>query len=474
MIENTIFANLVYNEEFNKSALPHIKTNFFKQQDHQVTFDLITDFVTKYGKQPTKEALLVELSDTSGFPEEVVNDTAKFIESLERDKDTDITWLNDQTEKYCQDAAIYNAIMDSIAIIDGSDEKQEKGAIPELLADALSVSFNTSVGHDYADGIDERFAHYHNKEAKMPFDLEYFNKVTGGGIKNKTLTVALAGTGVGKSMFMCHMAAHNLMMNKNVLYISMEMDEFEVAQRIDANLLDVRIDQIVDLTKDRYMEKHAKLKTKHNGRLKIKEYPAGSANVLHFKSLLRELKIKDRFIPDVIYVDYINICSSARITMAGGSYGYIKAIAEELRGMAQEYNVPVITATQLNRDGFDSSDVSLTNTAESFGLPATADFMFALMQSPELEEQGLIEVKQLKNRGNDVSYFRRFVVGVNKAKMNFHDVAQSDNTSNTEDAGHQDDKPVFDSSGYGIRADEEEKMKWATKKKGRKDFSALK
>ena len=476
MIEQTIFANLLYNEPFNKLALPHLKDEYFKDTPHKISYDLINTFVNKYGKQPSKEALLIDLANVSGFRENDIDSAAKFINDLEIDNTTDDQWLVETTEKYCQDAAIYNALMKSVGIVDGSDKDNAPGAIPEILSAALSISFDNSIGHDFFEDAEKQFDYYHTVESRIAFDLAYLNKITGGGLKRKTLSLIMAGTNVGKSMLMCHMASANLSLGLNVLYITMEMSEAETIQRIDANLMDTRMGDVEIMTKDVYLKKHKKIKEKSKGRLIVKEYPTASAGAGHFKALLQELKVKSRFTPDIIYIDYLNICCSSRMTMgqSGGSYGYVKAISEELRGLAMEHNLPIVSATQTNREGYDSSDMSLTNMSESFGTAMTVDFCIGISQSPELEEQGLIEVQQLKNRGNDVSYYRRFVIGVDKHKMKFFDAEEQDRDDYTENPGHKDDdKPLFDNSGFGSRAAEDDSMKYVTKKAGRKDYSGL-
>jgi archaellum biogenesis ATPase FlaH len=392
------------------------------------------------------------------------------ISSLEAEKQ-DEQWLIDSTEKWCQEKAIYNAIMDSIQILDGTDGKNDKGAIPELLSDALSVSFDPNIGHDYMDDSDSRYDFYHRVEERVPFDLEYMNKITKGGIPKKSLNIILAGTGVGKSLAMCHMASANLLDGKNVLYITMEMAEEKIAERIDANLLNVTLDDLSALSKDMYDKKIERVRGKTSGKLIVKEYPTASAGSGHFRHLLNELKLKKHFVPDIIYIDYLNICTSSRIK--GGaqvnSYTLVKAIAEELRGLAVEFNVPVVSATQTTRSGYSNSDVGLEDTSESFGLPATADFMVALISSEELEDLGQIMVKQLKNRYGDPNTYKRFVVGVDRAKMRLFDVEQTAQ----EDIGY-DDKPIFDNSGFGQRAREDDQMQWAAKKMGRKNFSGIK
>ena len=388
--------------------------------------------------------------------------------SFVTDAETDKEWLIEKAEKFCQEKAIYNAIMESISIIDGKD-KEDKGSIPELLSDALSVSFDPSIGHDFIDDSDSRWDFYHRVEERIPFDLEYLNKITKGGVPKKSLNIILAGTGVGKSLAMCHMASANLLNGNNVLYITMEMAEEKIAERIDANLLNVSLEDLANLPKQMYDRKLERVKGKTSGKLIVKEYPTASAHVGHFRHLLNELRLKRQFIPDIIYIDYLNICMSHRIKTGSNvnSYTLVKSIAEELRGLAVEKNVPVVSATQTTRSGFTNSDLGLEDTSESFGLPATADFMFALIATEELDDLNQVMIKQLKNRYNDPTLYKRFVVGVDRAKMRLYDVEQS----------AQDgvlDGPVFDNTTYAERADEEDKMKWATKKMGKKDFTGFK
>jgi archaellum biogenesis ATPase FlaH len=381
--------------------------------------------------------------DRKGLQEEEVKKIVDYLGEIKTQSEVpQMEWLLDNTEKFCQEKAIYNAVLDSIHILDGKDKALDKGAIPKLLADALAVGFDTNVGHDYFSDADSRFEFYHRKEEKLPFDLDYFNKITKGGLPAKTLNIILAGTGVGKSLFMCHMAASSLVQNKNVLYITMEMAEEKIAERIDANLLNVTLDDLTDLPKDLYDKKVKRVRDMCTGKLIVKEYPTAAASVVHFRNLLNELHLKKNFRPDIIFIDYLNICSSSRVKHGSSvnSYTYIKAIAEEIRGLAVEFDVPVVSATQTTRSGYTNSDPGLEDTSESFGLPATADFMFALVTSEELEELGQIMVKQLKNRYNDPGYYKRFVIGVDRAKMKLFDVEQSAQSLSDSGPGH--DKPV--------------------------------
>jgi len=405
-------------------------------------------FVAKYNKLPTAEAFKIEIDQADNYNDEQYRHAVEIIPSLFEEEASDETWLNDTTEKWCQDRALYNAVMESISIIDGKHQSLTKNALPDILTKALGVSFDPNIGHDYIENFEERFEFYHRDEERLPFDLDYFNKITKGGIPNKSLNVCLAGTGVGKSLFMCHCAAANLNQGKNVLYLTMEMAEERIAERIDANLLDVPIDQLEYLSKEMFAERVRGLSSKTNGKLIIKEYPTGSAHAGHFRALLNELKLKKSFEPDIIYIDYLNICSSSRMKGMGGainSYNYIKAIAEELRGLAVEFDLPIVTATQTTRSGYSNSDIGLEDTSESFGLPATADLMFALISTEELEGMGQLAVKQLKNRYNDPTYKKRFVIGIDRSKMRLFDAHEGEQTL-------IDDTPVFDKTNNGINA----------------------
>lgn len=424
MIEQKILAHLVSNETYARKVLPFIKTEYFSKPSNAVIYKTIDDYIGKYNSIPTKEAVSIDVEHLSGLSAEVYNEISETLVSLSADSNTDMEWLLDQTETYCQERAIQNAIFEAINILDNKVKDKSKGAIPQLLSEALAVSFDTSVGHDFLDDASARYDFYHQKEQKIAFDLDYFNKITRGGIPRKTLNVALAGTGVGKTLFMCHAAAANLAAGYNVLYITMEMAEERIAERIDANLLNSTVDDLKIMTKDVYERKISRIKERYKGKLIIKEYPTSSAGSANFRHLIQELKLKRKFVPDIIYIDYLNICTSSRMKMGNSvnSYTFIKAIAEELRGLAVECNVPIITATQTNRDGFNSSDVDLTNTSESFGLPATADFMFAIISTEELEKLNQLMIKQLKNRYNDLSTNKVFLIGVDRSKMKLYDV----------------------------------------------------
>jgi len=423
-LEFTILNNLVTNDQFRRQAFPYLKKEYFEEEHNKLLFDLISNFIDKYEKCPTKESLAIDLQNVGSLTDQQFKISLEAIDKVS-DERVDQTWLVDSTEEWCRNRAIYLSLLESIQIADGKDEKKDKGAIPSILSDAIAVSFDNRIGHDYFSNYKERFEFYNKVEEKIPFDLTMFNKITKGGLSNKTLNVALAGTGVGKSLFMCHVAAATLLQGKNVLYITCEMSEEKIAERIDANLLGVNIQEIADLPKQIFESKVNKLMKKTQGKLIIKEYPTAAAHVGHFKSLLNELTLKTSFKPDLIFVDYLNICASQRFKGAVvNSYTYVKAIAEELRGLAVEANVPIVSATQTTRSGYGSSDVDLTDTSESFGLPATADLMFALISTEELEEVGQIMVKQLKNRYHDPTLNKRFVIGVDRAKMRLYDCEQ--------------------------------------------------
>jgi len=426
-VEILILKSLINNEEYLRKVIPFIKSEYFEDLSQKVIFEEIFSFVQEYNKLATKEILCIEIEKRSDINEEIFRNISELLFSLDEET-VEFNWLVDTTEKWCRDRAIYIALMESIQLADGkADESKGRDAIPSILSDALAVSFDTHIGHDYLNDYEERYESYHRKEDKIEFDLEYFNKITKGGLPNKTLNIALAGTGVGKSLFMCHVASGALLQGKNVLYITLEMAEEKIAERIDANLLNVPIQDIVDLPKQMFDKKVINLAKKTQGTLIIKEYPTASAHSGHFKSLLQELALKKSFRPDIIFIDYLNICASSRYrgNSTVNSYSYIKAIAEELRGLAVESNVPIVSATQTTRSGFGSSDVELTDTSESFGLPATADLMFALISTDDLEGLGQIMVKQLKNRYNDPTMNKRFVVGIDRAKMRLYDCEQA-------------------------------------------------
>jgi len=425
-IETTILKNLIFNEEYSRRVLPFLKNEYFESYHEKVVFEETAKFIIEYSNLPSKEAIIIEAEKRTDISDEGFKDISTLVTELNEEK-SDLQWLFDTTEKWCRDRAIYLALVESISIADGKTEKKKtRDAIPSILSDALAVSFDNNVGHDYLQDYEERFKFYHQKETRIQFDLDYFNKITKGGLPNKTLNIALAGTGVGKSLFMCHVASSVLLQGKNVLYITLEMAEEKIAERIDANLLNVPIQQLIDLPEMMFENKVTSIAKKTQGTLIIKEYPTASAHSGHFKALLNELALKKSFKPDIIFIDYLNICASSRYraNASVSSYSYIKAIAEELRGLAVETNVPIVSATQTTRSGFGSSDVDLTDTSESFGLPATADLMFALISTEELEELGQIMVKQLKNRYHDPTLNKRFVIGVDRAKMKLYDCEQ--------------------------------------------------
>jgi replicative DNA helicase len=453
-VEILILRNLIYNEEYLRKVIPFIKPDYFEDPNQRIVFEEVRNFVDQYNEPATKEVLCIEVEKRQDINDTTFTEITKLISYLE-DVPTDFDWLVDTTEKWCRDRAIYLALMESIALADGKDSEKDRGAIPSILSDALAVSFDNHIGHDYLTDYEERYESYHKKEDKIEFDLEYFNKITKGGLPNKTLNIALAGTGVGKSLFMCHVASAALLGGKNVLYITLEMAEEKIAERIDANLLNVPIQEITDLPKVMFENKVTNLAQKTQGTLIIKEYPTASAHSGHFRALLNELALKKSFRPDIIFVDYLNICASSRYRGGGtiNSYTLVKSIAEELRGLAVEANVPIVSATQTTRSGYGSSDVELTDTSESFGLPATADLMFALISTEELESLGQILVKQLKNRYNDLSIFKRFVVGIDRAKMRLYDceqTAQDDilDSGQDEEYNYEETKPKKSFEGF--------------------------
>ena len=445
-IETTILSNLFYREEYTRKVLPFLKAEYFSQRTEQILFGEVVKFVEEYNNLPTKEAILIELSNRKDVNEEEHTQLKDYINSF-TDEKSDDQWLLDTTEKFCKDRAVHNAVLSGIKILDGKDKQHTPEAIPSILSDALSVSFDNHIGHDYIDNAEERFEWYHTKEKRYQFDLDYMNRITKGGVPSKTLNIALAGTGVGKSLFMCHCASAYLTQGLNVLYVTLEMAEERIAERIDANLLDATMEDLHEMPKTVYENRMNKLQKKTHGKLIIKEYPTASAHSGHIRALLNELSLKKSFKPDVIFIDYLNICASSRFK--GGnisSYFYVKAIAEELRGLAVEFDVPIFSATQTTRTGFVSTDIGLEDTSESFGLPATADFMFALISNDDLEALGQMKVKQLKNRYNDPSVNRAFIIGVDRAKMRLYDVEQS--AQNIVDANQSDDPFVKKEKAY--------------------------
>ena len=449
-IERTALSQLVSNEEFARKVLPHMRGDYFSDRTEKTIFEEITKFVEKYQKIPTQTSLEIEVQSRKDLNESDYKKVVEVIKTLES-TDVDFDWLVDTTEQFCKDKAVYNAIVEGIQIIDGKDKNRDVSAIPSILTDALAVGFDNAVGHDYLLDSDSRYDYYHTVEEKIPFDLEFFNKITKGGLPPKTLNIALAGTGVGKSLFMCHVAANCLSQGKNVLYITLEMAEERIAERIDANLMNISMEDLHDLPKQMFDDKIAKIIKSTSGTLIVKEYPTASANSSHFRGLLKELAIKKTFKPDIIFIDYLNICASSRFKGATNvnSYMYIKAIAEELRGLAVESNLPIMSATQTTRSGFVSTDVGLEDTSESFGLPATADLMFALISNEELDELNQIAIKQLKNRYNDPTINKRFVIGLDRAKMRLFDVKPSEQTDLVDSGQEEFAQPVFDKTDFG-------------------------
>ena len=457
-IERTTLAHLIHNEDYCRKVIPFIKPLYFTNRDERIVFEEIEKFLEKYNALPTQETLTIGVDSRKDLTDEEYKKIVELIGSLEK-TEVDLQWLHDETEKFCKDKAIYNAVLDGIKIIDGKDKNRTPEAIPTILSDALAVSFDLTVGHDYVDDGLNRYEFYHKKEDKIKFDLDYFNKITKGGLPQKTLNIALAGTGVGKSLFMCHVASSVLMQGKNVLYITLEMAEERIAERIDANLMNITIDDLHTLPKKMFENYLNKIQKKTNGKLIIKEYPTASAHVGNFRSLIKELALKRSFRPDIIFIDYLNICASSRFRGNAnvGSYFYIKAIAEELRGLAVETNVPIVSATQTTRSGFVSSDIGLEDTSESFGLPATADLMFALISTEELEDLNQICVKQLKNRYNDPTMNKRFILGIDRAKMRLYDVEQVAQ-KDLVDSGQEEDEVVFDNTPFAGKGKNYEKF----------------
>lgn len=458
-METVILKNLVLNEDYSRKVVPFLQEEYFQDKAERTVFNIVSKFLLKYNNIPTKDAVLISLGDDKTLADSEFKKCVAISDEMYKEGEkSDTEWLVEHTEKFCKEKAIYNGIMASIGIIEGKDKEQTQNAIPEIMSKALSVSFDTRVGHDFFEDVDERYEYYHRVEERVPFDLEMFNLITGGGVRKKTLNVVMAASGVGKSAFLCHHAAACLTQNLNVLYITLEMSEEEIAKRIDANLLDTDIHILEKMPLAMYENKISNLKKTCHGKLIIKEYPTAAANVTHFRNLMEELKIKKKFKPDIIIVDYLNICSCARFKMGNGmnSYTYVKGIAEELRGLAKQFNVPLWSATQVNREGAKSSDMEMTDTSESFGLPQTTDFFIALIETEELAQNGQLMVKQLKNRGNDTTKNRKFLIGVNKSKMKFYDVENSNNNlvnannTNEESFGSGSGPSVFSDS-FGIK-----------------------
>jgi len=449
-LEQTILRNLLTNDAYARKVAAFLQPDYFEGV-YKGLFKEFTAFIAKYNQLPSMEAFKIELDSRNRLTDEQYRHAIEILPNIFTPEKENLEWLLDRTESWCQDRAVFNAVMESIQIIDGKHQTLSKNAIPEVLSKALSVTFDTNIGHDYLESVNERFEFYHKQEERIPFDLDYFNKITKGGMPNKTLNICLAGTGVGKSLFMCHVAAASLAQGRNVLYITMEMAEERIAERIDANLMNVPIDQLENMSSKMFKDRIQTIASKTQGKLIIKEYPTGQANTSHFRALLNELKLKKNFVPEVIFIDYLNICASARMKGMGGSinsYSYIKSIAEEIRGLAVEFDVPIMSATQTTRSGYNSDDVGLEDTSESFGLPATADFMFALISNEELNANGQILVKQLKNRYNDPGAYQRFTIGVDRSKMKLFDVDQNKSPLNKPEP---DKGPVFDNSSSGQR-----------------------
>jgi replicative DNA helicase len=463
-IELTILKNLIHNEDFARKTLPFLKEEYFSDSSERNVYKRISDFMMKYNNRPTREVIGIDIESSSNLSEEDHRRSMELVRNLIEPEPSNSEWLLEATETFCQERAVYNAVMDSISILDGKDSNRTKNSIPSILSDALAVSFDSHIGHDFIEDYEKRFDYYHRVEEKLAFDLDLMNKITRGGLSRKSLNIILAGTGVGKTLAMCHMTAANLAMGKNVLYITMEMAEEKIAERIDANLLNVASEDLAMLPKDMYEKKIAKLRGKTTGKLIIKEYPTASAHVGHIRHLLNELNLKRNFVPDIIYIDYLNICMSARIKTGSNvnSYTYIKAIAEELRGLAVERNVPIVSATQTTRSGYTSSDPGLEDTSESFGLPATADFMIALVRTEELDERGQVMIKQLKNRYSDPGEHKRFVVGIDRAKMRLFDAEDSAQDELIDDSRGGKTKrsdSVMDNSKFGMEDRERSKPK---------------
>ena len=447
MIENTVLAGLLHNEDYMRRVVPFLSEDYFGDFTDKTIFKSIVKYISDYNGIPTREALRISIEEKDNISDDQYKTIVETINALEYDEKTDIDWIVDKTEKFCQDKAVFNAVREAILVLDGAHQDLDKGSIPDLLSKALGVSFDQAIGHDFLEDIESRYEFYHSKEDKIGFDLDLFNKITKGGLSRKSLSICLAGTGVGKTLFMTHCAAANLMDGKNVLYITMEMAEEKISERIDANLMNATMDSLQDMPKDVFMKRINRVKAKTTGKLIVKEYPTATAGSSHFRHLLNELKLKKNFTPDIVYIDYLNICTSSRMKAGGNvnSYTLIKAIAEELRGLAVEFNVPILSATQTTRTGYSSSDLNLEDTSESFGLPATADFMFGLISTEELEGLGQLMVKQLKNRWGDTNYLKRFVIGVDRSKMKLYDAEES------AQQGIVDDGPVADKGAFGER-----------------------
>lgn len=452
MLEKTIISNLLFNEEFSRKVFPYMKEEYFDDVAHKKIFSTYLDYVEKYKQSPSIEALKISIDKRKDLNENAYKEICKAVDELSYDKNTNNEWLVNETEKFCQDKDLYNSIRRAILILDGQDKEHDKGAIPKLLSDSLGISFDTSVGHDFLEDFEDRYDYYHRKEERLEFDIDILNKITKGGLPRKSMTVLLATTGGGKSLVKCHLAATSLMYGRSVLYITMELPEEEVARRIDANLLDTRLDELMVLPRDTYNLRVNKVKSKTPGKLIIKEYPTGSAHAGHFRHLLNELRMKKNFVPDIIFVDYLNICASSRVKGAASanSYTLVKSIAEEVRGLAMEFGVAIVTSSQFNRSAYDSSDVDLSNTSESMGITHTADAIFGLISNEELEERKQLMIKQLKNRWGDLSYYKRFMVGIDRAKMKIFELEEDvqKKVMTETKSSKEDDKPIFDKGSF--------------------------
>jgi replicative DNA helicase len=468
MLEQAILSNLLYNEEYTRKVFPYLKEEYFDDHVVKKIFSTYSEYMNEYKSPPSVEALKISIDARKDLNESSFKEIVNTVDSIVHDNTTNTDWLIDQTEKFCQDKDLYNSIRKAILILDGKDKELDKGSIPQLLSDSLGISFDTHIGHDFLEDYSDRYDFYHRKEERIPFGIEIMNKITKGGLPNKSLTCFLAVTGVGKTLVMCDMAATHLLYGKNVLYITLEMAEERIAERIDANILDVTLDELKVMPRDVFEKKIDRIKGKTTGKLIIKEYPTGSAHAGHIRYLINDLKMKHNFMPNIVYIDYLNLCSSARLkgAAAANSYTVVKSIAEELRGLAMEFNIPVVTATQANRSAFESSDIDMTNTSESIGLAATVDAMFALISSEELEQMKQIMIKQLKNRWGDLSYYRRFVVGIDRARMKLVDLKENSSEGVQNEismkkgnySGKTEDKSVFDSSKFAEEWDTESKF----------------
>jgi replicative DNA helicase len=465
MLEKTILSNLILNDDYSRKVFPYIKEDYFEENSIKKIFSTYAQYVEKYKESPSLEALKISLDKRKDLNEQSYKDVMEAVDDLKIDENTNSDWLVEETEKFCQDRDLYNSIRRSIMILDGQDKEFDKGSIPKLLSDSLGISFDTSVGHDFLEDFEDRFEYYHRKEERLPFDVELLNKITKGGLPRKSMTVLLATTGGGKSLCKCHVAASSLMYGKNVLYITMELAEEEVARRIDANIMDITLDEVKELPLKTFQARMGRYKSKTTGKLVIKEYPTGSAHAGHFRHLLNELRMKKNFVPDVVLVDYLNICASSRVrgAAAANSYTLVKSIAEEIRGLAMEFNCAIITSSQFNRSGYDNSDVDLTNTSESMGITHTADAIFGLITNEDLESRGQLMIKQLKNRWGDLSYYRRFVVGIDRSRMklyNLEDGAQDNiqsEASKTVNKKEDEDAPAFDKTKFGMSVNDKRK-----------------